>query len=123
LSLISISAAIAAAVSLAALPAAAESTWDQIKRTGQLRYGATDYPPNWYRDKELQNAGKIEKNNRQTAAAVERQIAELQKTIASQQVDLSRSISYRPGEYRNAAHVTACHGAVRRPVWRWAPAP
>ena len=36
---------------LAAVPAAAESTWDQIKRTGQLRYGAIDYPPNWYRDK------------------------------------------------------------------------
>ena len=43
--------------------------------------------------RQLQNAGQIEKNNRQTAAAVESQIAELQKTIASQQVDLSRSIS------------------------------
>ena len=44
-------AAIAAAVVLAAVPAGAESTWDQIKRTGQLRYGAIDYPPNWFRDK------------------------------------------------------------------------
>ena len=43
--------------------------------------------------RQLQNAGEIEKNNRQTAAAVESQIAELQKTIASQQVDLSRSVS------------------------------
>ena len=51
LSLVSIFAAIAAAVMLAAGPAAAESTWDQIKRTGKLRYGAIDYPPNWYRDK------------------------------------------------------------------------
>ena len=41
----------ATVVMLAAMPAAAESTWDQIKRTGQLRYGAIDYPPNWYRDK------------------------------------------------------------------------
>ena len=41
----------------------------------------------------LQNAGEIEKNNRQTAAAVNRRIAELQKTIASHEVDLSRSIS------------------------------
>lgn len=24
---------------------------DQIKRTGELRYGAIDYPPNWFRDK------------------------------------------------------------------------
>jgi hypothetical protein len=43
--------------------------------------------------RQLQNAGQIEKNNRQTAAAVESQIAELQKTIASQQVELSRSVS------------------------------
>src|SRR6516162_11396747 len=50
LSLVSVFAAIAVAVLLAA-PAAAESTWDQIKRTGKLRYGAIDYPPNWYRDK------------------------------------------------------------------------
>jgi len=34
---------IAAVVMLEAVPAAAESTWDQIKRTGQLRYGAIDY--------------------------------------------------------------------------------
>src|SRR6202049_4951306 len=47
--LLSIVAAIAAAVMT--VPAAAESTWDQIKRTGKLRYGAVDYPPNWYRDK------------------------------------------------------------------------
>src|SRR6266566_4008849 len=51
LSLLLIIAAIAAAVMLAPVPAAAESTWDQIKRTGKLRYGAVDYPPNWYRDK------------------------------------------------------------------------
>src|SRR5260370_21188786 len=53
LSLLSIVAAIAAAVMLMLMPvpAAAESTWDQIKRTGKLRYGAVDYPPNWYRDK------------------------------------------------------------------------
>ena len=51
LSVVSIFAAITAAVMLAAVPAAAESTWDQIKRTGKLRYGAIDYPPNWYRDK------------------------------------------------------------------------
>jgi hypothetical protein len=43
--------------------------------------------------RQLQNAGEIEKKNRQTAAAVERQIAELRKTIASHEVDLSRSIS------------------------------
>jgi hypothetical protein len=35
----------------------------------------------------------IEKENRQTTAAVETQIAELRKTIASHEVDLSRSIS------------------------------
>src|SRR6202022_4249870 len=51
LSLVAIFTTIAAAVVLAGLPAAAESTWDQIKRTGKLRYGAVDYPPNWYRDK------------------------------------------------------------------------
>jgi polar amino acid transport system substrate-binding protein len=50
-SLLSIAAAIAAILILGAAPAAAESTWDQIKRTGKLRYGAVDYPPNWYRDK------------------------------------------------------------------------
>ena len=43
--------------------------------------------------RQLQNAGEIEKENRQTAAAVNRRIAELQKTIASHEVDLSRSIS------------------------------
>jgi DNA repair exonuclease SbcCD ATPase subunit len=43
--------------------------------------------------RQLENAGEIEKENRQTAAAVEGQIAELQKTIASHEVDLSRSIS------------------------------
>ena len=43
--------AAAMALLLAAAPAQAESTWDQIKRTGQLRYGAIDYPPNWFRDK------------------------------------------------------------------------
>ena len=48
--LVSVFAAFAAAVMLP-VPAAAESTWDQIKRTGKLRYGAIDYPPNWYRDK------------------------------------------------------------------------
>ena len=46
LSLASIFTAITAAVMLMAVPAAAESTWDQIKRTGKLRYGAVDYPPN-----------------------------------------------------------------------------
>src|SRR6266852_1617308 len=51
LSLVSIFAAIMAAVMLVPVPAEAESTWDQIKRTGKLRYGAIDYPPNWYRDK------------------------------------------------------------------------
>src|SRR4029077_7585918 len=44
-------AAFAAAVALAAVSAEAESTWDQIKRTGKLRYGAVDYPHNWLRDK------------------------------------------------------------------------
>jgi phage host-nuclease inhibitor protein Gam len=43
--------------------------------------------------RQLQNAGEIEKENRQAAAVVEGQIAELQKTIASHEVDLSRSIS------------------------------
>ena len=43
--------------------------------------------------RQLQNAGEIEKENRQAAAAVEAQIAELQKTIASHEGDLSRSIS------------------------------
>jgi len=43
--------------------------------------------------RQLENAGEIEQENRQTAAAVEGQIAELQKTIASYEVDLSRSIS------------------------------
>src|SRR5713226_7096433 len=51
LSLLSIVAALAAALMLMAAPAAAESTWDQIKRTGKLRYGAVEYPPYWYRDK------------------------------------------------------------------------
>ena len=40
-----------AALWLAAMPAWAESTFDQIKRTGELHYGAIDYPPNWFRDK------------------------------------------------------------------------
>ena len=40
-----------AALWLAAMPAWAESTFEQIKRTGELRYGAIDYPPNWFRDK------------------------------------------------------------------------
>ncbi len=40
LSLLSIVAALVAALLLTAAPAAAESTWDQIKRTGKLRYGA-----------------------------------------------------------------------------------
>jgi polar amino acid transport system substrate-binding protein len=44
-----------AAVLLFPIPARAESTFDQIKRTGELRYGAIDYPPNWFRDK---TAGK-----------------------------------------------------------------
>ena len=52
--------------------------------------GQRDEPP---LQRQLQDAGEIEKNNRQTAAAVERQIAELQKTIVSHEVDLSRSIS------------------------------
>jgi hypothetical protein len=43
--------------------------------------------------RQLQNAGEIEKNHRQTTEAVERQIAELQKTIVSHEADLSRSIS------------------------------
>ena len=43
--------------------------------------------------RQLQNAGEIEKENRQRAAAVEGQIAEFQKTIASYEFDLSRSIS------------------------------
>jgi len=51
LSLLSIVAALAAALMLMAAPAAAESTWDQIRRTGKLRYGAIEYPPYWYRDK------------------------------------------------------------------------
>src|SRR6266849_533623 len=51
LSLLSIVAALAAALMLMATPAAAESTWAQIKRTGKLRYGAIEYPPYWYRDK------------------------------------------------------------------------
>jgi len=42
--------ALTAVLRLAA-PAQAESTFDQIKRTGELRYGAIDYPPNWFRDK------------------------------------------------------------------------
>ena len=40
-----------AALWLTAMPAWAESTFDQIKRTGELHYGAIDYPPNWFRDK------------------------------------------------------------------------
>ena len=43
--------------------------------------------------RQLQNAGEIEKENRQTAAAVEGQIADLQKTIACREADLSRSMS------------------------------
>jgi phage host-nuclease inhibitor protein Gam len=43
--------------------------------------------------RQLRNAGEIEKENRQRAAAVEGQIAELRKTIASYEVDLNRSIS------------------------------
>jgi polar amino acid transport system substrate-binding protein len=56
LSLLWIVAAFAATVMLTAVPAAAESTWDQIKRTGKLRYGAIEYPPYWYRDK---STGKL----------------------------------------------------------------
>ena len=56
LSLLSIVVAFAAAVMLMAVSAAAESTWDQIKRTGKLRYGAIEYPPYWYRDK---STGKL----------------------------------------------------------------
>jgi polar amino acid transport system substrate-binding protein len=48
---LSILAAIAALFVALTVPAVAESTWDQIKRTGKLRYGAIDYPPNWFRDK------------------------------------------------------------------------
>src|SRR6266852_7220219 len=48
---VAIFATIAAAVALAAVSAEAESTWDQIKRTGKLRYGAIEYTPYWYRDK------------------------------------------------------------------------
>lgn len=50
-SLLLLVAAVAAVLMSAPAPVAAESTWDQIKRTGELRYGAIDYPPNWYRDK------------------------------------------------------------------------
>ena len=41
-----------AAFMLAGLPnaALAESTWDRIKRTGELRHGIIDNPPYWYRD-------------------------------------------------------------------------
>src|SRR5437870_9664712 len=56
LSLLSIVVASAAAVMLMAVSAAAESTWDQIKRTGKLRSGAIEYPPYWYRDK---STGKL----------------------------------------------------------------
>ena len=52
LSLLSLVAALAAVMLLATAPAAfAETTWEQIKRSGKLRYGAIDYPPNWFRDK------------------------------------------------------------------------
>ena len=56
---------------------------------------------------QLQNAGEIEKENRQTAAAVERQITELRKTIASHEVDLTRSISMNGlDEYTTRAVMT-----------------
>ena len=44
---------VVAAFMLASLPgvASAESTWDRIKRTGELRQGVIDNPPYWYRDK------------------------------------------------------------------------
>jgi phage host-nuclease inhibitor protein Gam len=43
--------------------------------------------------RQLQNAGEIEKENHRTAAAVEGQIADLQKIIACREADLSRSMS------------------------------
>jgi phage host-nuclease inhibitor protein Gam len=64
--------------------------------------------------RQLQNTGKIEKENRQTAAAVERQIAELQKTIASQQVDLSHSISIDGLDERTTRAVTTFKDRLSR---------
>jgi phage host-nuclease inhibitor protein Gam len=64
--------------------------------------------------RQLQNVGEIEKNNRQTAAAVERQIAELQKTIASQQVDLSHSISIDGLDERTTRAVTTFKDRLSR---------
>ena len=47
---------VVAAFAVAALPgvASAESTWDRIKRTGELRHGVIDNPPYWYRDKKTE---------------------------------------------------------------------
>jgi hypothetical protein len=64
--------------------------------------------------RQLQNAGEIEKNNRQTAAAFERQIAKLQKTIASQQVDLSHSISIDGLDERTTRAVTTFKDRLSR---------
>jgi polar amino acid transport system substrate-binding protein len=50
-SFLSIVAVIAALLVLTPPSAGGESSWDQIKRTGKLRYGAIEYPPYWYRDK------------------------------------------------------------------------
>src|SRR5205823_12515009 len=50
-------AALAAVLLLTLAPAVhAESTWEQIRRTGKLRYGAIEYPPYWFRDK---TSGKL----------------------------------------------------------------
>lgn len=63
---------------------------------------------------QLQNAGKIEKENRQRAAAFEGQIAELQKTIAGYEVDLTRSISIEGLDEGTTRAVMAFKDRLRR---------
>ena len=52
------SALIAFAVAAGPTPVAAESTWDQIKRTGKIRQGVIHYPPYWYQDAKDNNKWK-----------------------------------------------------------------
>lgn len=56
--LTAMSALIAFAVAAGPAPAAAETTWDQIKRTGKLRQGVINYPPYWYQDTKDNNKWK-----------------------------------------------------------------
>jgi hypothetical protein len=81
LTIASIFAAITAALMLAVVPAAAESTWDQIKRTGKLRYGGDEKPIDAFFDigstietgrTDRQRSGRLYRGPRSQAATSER---------------------------------------------------